>query len=113
MADKDREWDFTVHKDIMFDEEAEPEQGTKEERRRICVPFPFELTMPNSEALADFEIHVDGWKNFAYYSPGELCQSTPLTYRQPLLKTLGSIRQAAGNRLAPHQVGRLKVHPGT
>lgn len=71
MADREREWDFEVFKDIMFDEVAEPEQGTAEQRKRVCVPFPFELTLPNSETLQDFEIHVDGWKNFAYYSPGE------------------------------------------
>ena len=47
------------------------QQGTKEERKRICVPFPFELSMSNAEALTDFEIHVEGWKNFAYYSPGD------------------------------------------
>lgn len=47
------------------------QQGTKEERKRICVPFPFELSMSNAEALGDFEIHVEGWKNFAYYSPGD------------------------------------------
>lgn len=71
MAEARHEWDFEVHKDLMFDEMAEPEQGTQEERRRICVPFPFELAMLNSETLGDFEIHVEGWTNFAYYSPGE------------------------------------------
>ena len=77
MTDSSREWDFKVYKELMFDEEAEPEQGSKEERRRICVPFPFELTIPNSEALGDFEIHVEGWKNFAYYSPGRLPLNPP------------------------------------
>ena len=82
VTDKDREWDFKVHKEIMFDEEAEPEQGTKEERRRICVPFPFELSLPNGDALGDFEIHVEGWKNFAYYSPGDLHRDRPLSCGQ-------------------------------
>ena len=71
VSEASREWDFEVHKDLMFDEMAEPEQGTEEERRRICVPFPFELSMPNSETLGDFELRVEGWKSFAYYSPGE------------------------------------------
>lgn len=68
MGHQTREWEFTVHKDIMFTEIAEPEMGTDEERKRICVPFPFELSIPNNEASSDFEIHVEGWKNFAYYS---------------------------------------------
>ena len=79
------EWDFEVHKDLMFDEMAEPEQGTKEERRRICVPFPFELSMPNSETLGDFELRVEGWKSFAYYSPGESSPDLSLgSRRRPL-----------------------------
>ncbi len=74
-----REWDFTVHKEIMFSEIAEPEMGTDEERARICVPFPFEMNMSNGEASGDFEIHVAGWKNFAYYSPGEAPTKVPTT----------------------------------
>jgi len=77
VTEKDREWDFKVHKEIMFEEEAEPEQGTKAERKRICVPFPIELSLPNGEAFGDFEIHVEGWKNFAYYSPGAPSQAAP------------------------------------
>jgi hypothetical protein len=70
LGEQPREWDFTVHKELMFREVAEPEMGTEEERARVCVPFPFELSLPNGEAGLDFEVHVEGWKNFAYYSPG-------------------------------------------
>ncbi len=70
MADQEKEWDFTVFKDIMFNETSEPEMGTDEERMRICVPFPFEMNVSNNEAAGDFEVHVEGWKNFVYYSPG-------------------------------------------
>ncbi len=34
--------------------------------------------MSSAEALGDFEIHVEGWKNFAYYSPGKPLQRLPL-----------------------------------
>ena len=77
MAEPGREWDFTVRKELMFREVAEPEMGTEEERARVCVPFPLEVDISNSEAGLDFEIHVEGWKNFAYYSPGVVCCGPP------------------------------------
>lgn len=70
VAEQEREWDFKVYKEIMFNETSEPEMGTPEERMRICVPFPFEMNISNNEAGGDFEVHVEGWKNFVYYSPG-------------------------------------------
>lgn len=70
VTEQEREWDFTVYKDLMFKEIAEPEMGTEEERARICVPFPFEMNVSNNEASGDFEVHVEGWKNFVYFSPG-------------------------------------------
>ena len=70
VAEQAREWDFTVHKELMFREVAEPEMGTMEERARVCVPFPFQVDVPNNVAARDFEVHVEGWRNFAYYSPG-------------------------------------------
>ena len=71
MEEQGREWDFTVHKELMFREVAEPEMGeTMEARARVCVPFPFQVDVPNNDASRDFEVHVQGWKNFAYYSPG-------------------------------------------
>jgi hypothetical protein len=70
VADQGKEYEFRVYKELMFNEVAEPEMGTDEERARVCVPFPFEASISNNEASGDFEIHVEGWRNFAYYSPG-------------------------------------------
>ena len=69
VAQQEREHDFRVYKEVMFDEMAEPDLGTEEERYRVCTPYPFELNMTGPDALLDFELHIDNLKNFVYYSP--------------------------------------------
>ena len=69
VAQQEREHDFRVYKEVMFDEMAEPDIGTEEERYRVCTPYPFELNMTGPDALLDFELHIDNLKNFVYYSP--------------------------------------------
>jgi len=65
----EKEHDFRVYKEVMWDEMAEPDVGTDEERYRLCTPFPFEINMTLPDALLDFELHIDSFKNFIYYSP--------------------------------------------
>lgn len=69
VARPEREHDFRVYKEVMFDEMAEPDMGTEEERYRVCTPYPIELNMTLPDALLDFELHIDSLKNFIYYSP--------------------------------------------
>ena len=75
---QEREHDFRVYKEVMFDEMAEPDLGTEEERYRVCTPYPFELNMTGADALLDFELHIDTFKNFVYYSPSAP-RATPAT----------------------------------
>jgi hypothetical protein len=63
---------FKVYREQMFINIVEPSMGTLEERTRICVPYPIELNLTASLAFKEYEIHVDDWKHFAYFSPESL-----------------------------------------
>ena len=50
----------------------EPAPGT-DDRYRMCVPYPVNLTLSAADAAADFTLHVAGIADYAYFSPGAPC----------------------------------------
>ena len=54
----------------------EPAPGT-DDRYRMCVPYPVNLTLGAADAAADFTLHVAGIADYAYFSPGAACSACP------------------------------------
>ena len=51
----------------------EPAPGT-DDRYRMCVPYPINLTLSAADVAADFTLHVAGIADYAYFSPGAPCK---------------------------------------
>ena len=52
----------------------EPAPGT-DDRYRMCVPYPVNLTLSAEDVAADFTLHVAGIADYAYFSPGAPCSA--------------------------------------
>jgi len=103
VGQQEKEHDFRVYKEVMWDEMAEPDVGTDEERYRLCTPFPFEINMTLPDAQLDFELHIDSFKNFIYYSPSapRRAQPVPLGCTAVSGLQLAGVVRACGRRQAP------------